>query len=377
MLQILRARLGLASLLVLSFFATVVQAGDDPDAALEEILQSLRKVDRATGDAFEKRVEELKQLAVKRRTGHVVIGQIQVEGKTLPVDVASQVHMFPDGYFLDAIRKPGESIGFRAHGYEPVDVTPEGPGPIEDLGIIRMKPLSADRTGSAEGSVMIKKLPGAPKLDQVDIRWTILGFPTNSLTRPGAYPRSPARTSLKSKVAADGSFSITGMVPAKYRLTVKAPNCLTQVLDVDFAEKETTKVEPILIEMNQTMNVEFAVAPECDFAKAQVEKTKFVPDLKWRASDDVPEFASDLQIRQKDGKLYMMSAYSPSRCVDLGKAELNEKRNVEAAEVPDSVPWLGDDGQLLQLPIEDGHVYLIRQSHWKHWILFRATFADK
>ena len=89
---------------------------------------------------------------------------------------------------------------------------------------------------------------------------------------------------------------------------------------------------------------------------------------RWRVNEETPRYASDLTIGQKDGKLLLGYSYGPCHITELGPAELSDKLGVG--------PNAGTLQQPRDVPIEDGHVYLVHQASWKHWILFRATLPD-
>jgi hypothetical protein len=298
------------------------------------------------------------------RRGHIVVGKVVLEGGGDPRQVSAQMVILDEGYFVDAVGRPNRPIGFRLHGYEPVDAIPDG-GPLEDLGEIRLKPLSPEKLASATGTVEVEARAGAPRFDEVDVLWQISAEPINTPTN-GTDGLSPFHRPVpKSKLGKEGTFSAQGMSPTNYYLHVTAPRCVRNSRVVSFEEGKNTDIGTIKLEVARSMTVEFAVSPDCQFQDAEIMTTKLTAEARWRATKETPEYASDLAIDQKDGELLLTRRYGPCFVTDLGKATLKDKLNCIPAD-------LVRDNQQSEA-VKDGHVYLVHQMHWKHWILFRAT----
>lgn len=116
------------------------------------------------------------------------------------------------------------------------------------------------------------------------------------------------------------------------------------------------------------MNVEFAVSKEGDFTGAKFKKATLKADDRWRASDETPAYGFDLLIAQKDGKLLFDHRYGPCHIEDLGAAKVTDELEVDLDKLEARQPQ--------NVPIKEGHVYVILQSSWKHWILVRATHVE-
>jgi hypothetical protein len=344
------------------------------DGNTSELLRELRAKSPQLADEFERRLKQSLGEVEQFKRGHVIIGRIVLEGDqgARPPDpraVTSQMNILQYGHFVDAVGAADRLVGFRLHGYEPVNLIPRGPGPIEHVGIVRMKQLPKDRLSSAKAKVQIEAYPGAPKPEQVDLTWTIQGEPINTPHNgtEGYLPqfRLPP---LKANVSADGTFSVSGLSPASYYLSVSAPNCARQGRTINFGEGESRELEPIFLEVVRKMNVEYIVSTDGDFKKGDIQRKMLTTDDRWKVSNDAAQYGWDLQIGQKDGMLLLNSSYGPCHITDLGAAQLTEKRNVGPGDIKQNQPQ--------GVPVQDGHVYLVHQAHWKHWFLFRATLVD-
>ena len=61
------------------------------------------------------------------KVGHVIVGRVQLEGTDDPEFIRSQMMIFEDGFFSDAVRDLDRPLAFRLLGYRPVDaVIPPG-----------------------------------------------------------------------------------------------------------------------------------------------------------------------------------------------------------------------------------------------------------
>ena len=336
----------------------------EPDHNIESFLTELNSTKPKLAEVFKQRLEVSQREIDSYQKGHLVFGRVVLEDGRSPRAVISQMILLEDGSFVDAIGVSGEPIGFRLHGYEPVNVTPKGPGPSENLGVIRMKRLPANQLASATGQLIVETRPGAPRLDNIQVTWSIAADPVNT-PHNGTEGLNPFHQIVNSEIAADGSFTVKGMSPGKYYLTMTAPNCVMQNREIVFAEGESKKLLPISVEVVRKMNVEFAVSGTSDFRDAMYSKTVLKADDRWRASDDTPPYACDLMIGQIDGKLMLRHVYGPCHTMDLGPGQLSDQLDVDLDQL--------DSQQNQNIPVEDGHVYLVHQASWKHWIVLRTT----
>lgn len=91
-------------------------------------------------------------------------------------------------------------------------------------------------------------------------------------------------------------------------------------------------------------------------------------DDRWRASDLTPEYAFDLLISQKDGKLVLDHRYGPCHIEDLGEAKVTDELEVDLDKLESRQPQ--------SVPVKEGHVYIIRQVTWNLWILVRTSEVE-
>lgn len=228
--------------LVLSIYSPVDCSAQDAntDAELKRVRALLQETSPKLAADFEKRLKQSQREVEQYKKGHVVFGQIQLEDSKDPRSVVSQMIVLENGFFVDAVGEAGKPIGFRMHGYESVTVIPKGPGLLENLGIIRLKPLPENRFASAKGRVTIEPHAEAPNPNKVVVNWQ---FPAEPINTPhnGTEGITPFYPDVQSKVGADGTFEVSRMSPGKYTLYVKAPNCVQLFRDIELVEGQADR----------------------------------------------------------------------------------------------------------------------------------------
>ncbi len=75
----------------------------------------------AVHETLLKKIERDKQEVKAYKVGHVIVGRVQLEGTDAPELISSQMMIFEDGFFSDAVRDLNRPIAFRKLGFHPVD----------------------------------------------------------------------------------------------------------------------------------------------------------------------------------------------------------------------------------------------------------------
>lgn len=360
----MRSSLFSLAILTLVAFTSRLAGEDKEDEALKVLQAKLRESNPKLADEFDKRLKQSLKEVDQYKRGHVVFGRVEVEGDKDPRGVVSQMIILEGGYFVDAIGVAGKPIGFRLNGYESVEVTPAGPGPIEELAPVVLKPLPPDRLCTAKGRLKLESQPGVPKPDGLTVTWDMPAHPINT-PHNGTEGLTGFYRPVVSKVADDGTFEASGMSPGRFTIHVNARDYVQYFQTVELTAGEAQKLDVIPLELARKMNVEYAVSKEGDFNDVEFKKTSLSANDRWRSNDDVPAYGFDLLIGQKDHKLVLDYRYAPCHIQDLGVADLSDELKVDMNELKAKQPQ--------SVPVEEGHIYIVLQSSWKHWILFRAT----
>ena len=92
-------------------------------------------------------------------------------------------------------------------------------------------------------------------------------------------------------------------------------------------------------------------------------KTINIPaGTRWKATYDI--YGWDLEFTQEEGSVSMRYSYAPCSLWDLGDGEIGQYVDID-------IDVLGQE--LRRKPhVDNGHVYLMHQQHWKRWVLFKV-----
>ena len=135
-----------------------------------------------------------------------------------PTQVQWHIEILEEGYFVDAVCASGRPIGFRYHGYEPVDITPKGePLVVEDIAR-PLKPLADANKATVEGKSSWK---GGEDVLGASVSLQLTTSPLNSAT--GGYEGVRGTYSSVSLTATSGDFQANGLTPAEHSLYADVP----------------------------------------------------------------------------------------------------------------------------------------------------------
>jgi hypothetical protein len=163
-------------------------------------------------------------------------------------------------------------------------------------------------------------------------------------------------------VKPDGTVSAKGLAPLSYSLTVSAKGYVKQDMQIALAPGGQHDLGTITLERPRQLLLSYLVAPERPFSLGKRQEAKITAGEKWKVTAET--YGYDLEFQQMGGKVVAKYAYGPCYVKDLGEGKLADFL-VEAGKME-----LRDQPQ--NVPIQSGHVYLVHQASWKHWILFEA-----
>lgn len=110
------------------------------------------------------------------------------------------------------------------------------------------------------------------------------------------------------------------------------------------------------------------------FHEHEIQQTIIDSDhARWQSAADVSVYkgyGNDFVFTQHGNTLSARFGYAMCTICDLGRRPLEDYRfiNVE----PGRDQWFGYPMHTSACTLREGHVYLLKQGHWKHWILFRS-----
>ncbi|MDF7826911.1 hypothetical protein P4B35_22980 [Pontiellaceae bacterium B12227] len=336
--------------LLVHFGLVLVTGFADEPSILDEATQP---------EALRAQIEKAQETVRKYKGGHVIVGRVLLDGPGDARDVKAQMQILKDGYFAGATKDLVRPVGFRMHGYAPYDLELKGrSGAIVDVGTIRMNKLPADELLKLKGKV---ELEGLDNPESALVRLSVRNARANT-PHNGTSPRPRWPAPIEAEVKADGTFYAEGFSPIKYDCTVQAPGHVQQSLSITFKEGIDRDLGTVRLEQPIEISLTYIVADKPPFDLARKRNAVLSGGARWKATEDT--YGWDLEFKQRDGGVYFDYSYAPCYMIDLGEGSIQEVLEMAARKVPKKQPR--------QEEVRSGHVYLMNQAHWKHWVLFEV-----
>ena len=135
---------------------------------------------------------------------------------------------------------------------------------------------------------------------------------------------------------------------------------------VDFSKNEDAFLGRIRVEKRRTIHLEYIVSKNRTFDVDTVEETITSSGQRWKATPDI--YGWDLEFTQNRQEIGCTYSYGPCQMADLGEGDLSD-----FADKNDQVPPRSPRG----ISLQDGHVYLLLQQHWKRNVLLKVKLNDE
>jgi WD40 repeat protein len=296
------------------------------------------------------------------RPGHVIVGRLVGEGLNDASQVIAQMAIHREGHFVAAVGASGRPVGFRKQGYLPAEVTPAGePGSVEDVGEVRLQPTPEAMRAAVKAKLTVE---GAASTTGATARLMLQMGPTN--TPSGGYV--PRVTDSRNVTVADsGEFTVPDLSPLAYSIRFEAPGAVGQFRSASPKPGETLDLGTIRLEKPRRVTVSYREAPSPPFAAVTQQQTVLGGGL-FRAGT-AEGSAYDLRFDQRDRTIHFGVGYGPCMLADLGVGKLDDFLQVDATTARFNFPT--------HVAAQPGHVYLLDQKFFKHWVLFQFEFDQE
>lgn len=281
----------------------------------------------------------------RAKTGHVVVGQLAMEGGDDPVEVMAQMQILPGGFFATPVGTFDLPLAFRQHQYAPLDVSLAGQtGDFVDIGTVQMRKLPPAALRSIKGKLVLVSAEDYPK---AEIRLTVPQVQGNT-PGGGTSPRPRWPEGIRLKADSEGNIIGGGFSPERYYYVVTAPGYVQHRGAVSFAPPENGDMGTIELERPKRMTVDYAVLQDLSFSPASQRRLNLVTDDVWRYNSKMPGCV--LTLRQIKGELFFESSCGPNRLTDLGTGTMSDfVGKISGSEAGESA---------FQIKLQTGHVYL-------------------
>jgi hypothetical protein len=232
------------------------------------------------GETFAQRVQRdlntLKEYRAKNpedRQAVLLVGQVRADGlpNHLLPEILSQGLIWPEGCF-SILAREGRPVGFRLHGYEPLDYVPKGSeGLIEYVEMLTLQRPRLQRLGAIEGQVIfeggripsnavvelhacIDKVSSHDNSGKFDVRWG-RRFPVS--------------------IRADGRFQVNGISSIRHEFWITAPGFKQEDRIFHLAPSEKKSLPPIFVQRDKEAAVSTLTSQAGGFLKSREQS--FVP----------------------------------------------------------------------------------------------------
>lgn len=161
-----------------------------------------------------------KRVVAQFKKGFVAVGRVvTADGKLNPEMVLAQMPILPDGSFAGEVGDLDRPIVFRAQGYLDRSVSLKGKsGEVIDAGDVVLDPMPADQAVGFKGRL---QLDGAKDASGATVMASLSVPPANT-PHNGYSPRRGWPEGQTVPVSPTGEFSVSGLSPGDYYLTVTA-----------------------------------------------------------------------------------------------------------------------------------------------------------
>jgi WD40 repeat protein len=221
---------------------------EKPARDADDLIKQLRDASKfRLADSLASRIKLAKQQIEKHPTAHVIVGRVLAEEEPNPARIKAQMQIVEEGYFVGAVKEAGRRVGFRLHGWQPVDLIPAGkPAAVEYVGTLRLKSLSEEMTAGFTAKVVLADEPNAAKANvTLSITMGPINTP-NDAVEPRAGDAEPYV--VKPGVSPAGVVRCGGLTPTEYSLSVTAPGYVEHYRLITFRPGQTTDLGTIKLE---------------------------------------------------------------------------------------------------------------------------------
>ena len=315
-------------------------------------------------EELEAKIARARENVQRRKTGHVIVGRVVLDGQGNVRDVRAQMEILSEGYFAGPTRDLDRPVGFRMHQYAPYDlqlkdIVKDEKTDLVDVGTIHMKPLSKDELVGLKAQVELEE---DGDVSQAKIRLSVRNGPVNTPSN-GTEPRRYWPDPIEIPVQEDGLVQADGFSPIDYWCSVTAPGYLKKGFTIEFKAGETLDLETIILEKPKQIELTYIVSKEPPFNMDNLKTVRIPSGTRWKAVDDI--YGWDLEFKQEKGAILMRYSYAPCYLWDLGDGQIDRYVNTDGSGLGQK---LRDDP-----PADNEHVYLLHQASWERWVLFKIS----
>lgn len=306
-----------------------------------------------------------------RGLGRVVVGRVELQDPTDKTLIVSRTEILDEGYFAAALY-PSRQLCFRAHGYEPLNVSfPSGFEPIvfvDDLVLVPTEP--------SERSQWHGRITGLDRQEKAEVVLRVAPAPL--LWEDWAYECAANYTAFvaKKELSSGQTFTFSGLSPISYEVEITAPG-YNAVSETRLVTRGATELMGD-VELVRSARFDFEYVSQfsdVDELRALSRQTATITcDGKGRFlfTDERDELGNrlDLRINPNDEGPEIAFWFFPSSIYDLGEQSLDTAIDGFAFEEVRL-----SEKKRSQVMLQSGHVYFFECPEKSATCLFAVRSA--
>lgn len=186
-----------------------------------QLIAHLNKVKKAElALQLQQQMMAAKQATADVPNGRVIFGQVAIAGPELPQDVAAQMPILQDGYFVTAVKDKNMNMGFRMNGYYPININfADAPEDVINVGQLVLQPVAKKQLASLVGRLPLNGM----QLKKLNIVLHVTPGPINSIDGQVAQRDPWYWPSASVVILPNGQFYAKNLSPTDYTLVISEP----------------------------------------------------------------------------------------------------------------------------------------------------------
>lgn len=178
------------------------------------------------------------------------------------------------------------------------------------------------------------------------------------------------RPDPKATIDSSGHLIADGLTAGEYWVTYSLPGfVMVSQGYVTVDPQQDLVLNPVELEKPRSVSVEFIVTPDAaqGFDASFVRKDTFPAGKRWSVGAGTAQYGWDLEFSQAQRSVKFNYVYAPCTIADLGEGNLADFLKPPSDAVQKDPRTVS---------VTSGHVYLLKQGHWKHDVLFRVEVSE-
>lgn len=334
--------------------------------------QSARDDFKVRCDAILAEVERVQSGGTDKnpRAAVMLVGRITLPSPKLSFDqIVTDVFVDSQGHFVAGVQ-PGRPVGFRLHGFLPVDYTPKGSmDGVEYAGDLAFKKTPPNQSATVTTRI---RLEGPQPQGKLHISASVLEDNTNRI-KPASGSGADKQVAIEPQVEYRGDgFRIFGLSPIRYRLSIFCHPFRQETVTVTLQPKQSLDLGTVVLHEDPSPQIKAGKAvrfhhiASASGTFAGLAPVMETPGSTWFYIGPNKEHYMKCRVDEEE-ELFLQPNNPPQMLLDLGPGKLTDFQHIDARRLPEGMEVARDRH------LAKNHVYLLYHRSYRHsWLLFHA-----